>query len=304
MRRLLFIFLSFLLFTACKATPSGKANRAPQDNSGAPARDTSTDEDLLDPCLDSTSAQSTSLSLSSTKPNYNDDIAQLLDNHCVQCHGAGSSRDMASYAKVYSQKDSIVASVAARRMPPPSNTQLSVNQIQSFESWLANGAPEQLNATNTSTGSSSVSPSSTDGTTVVDPCEEDPSPSDEPLDELPEEFGWNAILKAQLVQKCRSVQGKIFDREYLGEALQCHKASVATSYACDLDGIIRKFRDYGVSVRSLLAVWAAQGYQIDQCGEFQGDPVVLFLKRMERGNELRIKLRELCPKGSPACAID
>jgi hypothetical protein len=47
------------------------------------------------------------------------------------------------------------------------------------------------------------------------------------------------------------------------------------------------------------------GYEIDQCGEYKNEPVVLFYKKEDSNTEeLKLKIRKLCKKGSEACSAD
>ena len=88
---------------------------------------------------------------------YYDDIAPILQDHCLQCHqegGIAAEHPLGEYATAKSNAAAMAADTAARKMPPWSATSdgscgefsgslaLSDKQIDTISKWAQSGAKE------------------------------------------------------------------------------------------------------------------------------------------------------------------
>jgi hypothetical protein len=87
-------------------------------------------------------------------PTYTKDIANILNNRCVECHRAGEIGPMAftSYKEVRPWAKAIRGSVATGKMPPwladphhgsfKNDRRMSEKEVATITAWVAAGAPE------------------------------------------------------------------------------------------------------------------------------------------------------------------
>ena len=80
-----------------------------------------------------------------TVPDYNTEIAPIIEARCLTCHspgGAGSAgHDFTTYQTVYNQQTEILSQVYGCRMPPEGATPLSSDERALLLDWLVCGAP-------------------------------------------------------------------------------------------------------------------------------------------------------------------
>lgn len=215
---------------------------------------------------------------------YSPDIQSLFQTYCVSCHTSGgrASPDLSSYASAAPAAQAALNAVMSRRMPP--NSPLMPNDQAKIQQWVATGALEMA----TGTGSSVSNPCGGPSPTPSNPI--DPTPSSLPSDP------WVELISPPEKAAC-DAQHRMYDRL----TKQCHKAQVATSYQCTRDGILTKFRSLRVDVTAQIQGFESQGFQIDQCGEFNNEPVVHFYKKVEGTTQNTLQVQKLCKQNSAAC---
>lgn len=224
-----------------------------------------------------------SLSLLATA-NYDDDIQSIFIDKCVTCHTESDKTPFETYAKAKKVKGKILEQVESGDMPPSGSTKLTSSEKKKIKEWVDNGAPE-----------------SGDWDEEEDEIEEDEDSStsdcddDNDNDDTTSTGDWDELLKTKEVEKCKD-KGYIFDR--LEE--KCHKAKTA-SYSCDRSGVVAKFKEININVATNYDDYIKDGYKLDQCGEYNKEPVVFFYKKTEEGEELKLMLKKLCKIGSNAC---
>ncbi len=226
------------------------------------------------------------LRLTTTKVTYNNDIQSLLQSKCASCHSGQNQPDISTYNNAKANISQILTDVNGDKMPK--DTPLTSDQKLKLTTWQNDGLLES-STTDTSTNTSSTNTTSTSSTgcgtsTIVTDT------SNEISD------GWGDLINPKAMQDCRD-KGKIYDRSKDA----CHKADLA-KYSCDDAGITAAFQKIGVNVDSQVKSFEGDGYQIDQCGEFSGDPIIYFYKKGDGGDDLKLSLKKLCKKGSPACS--
>jgi len=90
-----------------------------------------------------TSCPSAPESCPSRVPSYASDIAPILQQSCVPCHGPGGSagHSEATYDAVHAQVSPILDVVAGCTMPPSSYPPLRATERTALLDWLVCGAP-------------------------------------------------------------------------------------------------------------------------------------------------------------------
>jgi hypothetical protein len=200
---------------------------------------------------------------------------------------------------------------------------LPSNQVQLFQAWINNGMPQSP----TDPGGSSASGSSNTGTTNVgssgtpttsQPCTPVTGGSSTigstvgsttvgsttvgtngvpPISGTPSGDPFDDLINPPAFTQCKA-QGFVFDRTQS----VCRQVKIATSYSCNDQGIIEAFQKAGVGIQGNLQQVESAGFQIDQCGELNGDPVVYFLmKDTSDPDAIKVQIKKLCKQGSPAC---
>jgi uncharacterized membrane protein len=80
-----------------------------------------------------------------TPPSVSAEIAIVVQNHCLSCHGPGgddAALPLTSYAEIVMHEMAILPQVASCRMPPATSLPLTTAQRQDFVAWIACGAPQ------------------------------------------------------------------------------------------------------------------------------------------------------------------
>lgn len=217
--------------------------------------------------------------------NYNDDIESIFSDKCVACHSGDDKYALDTWTKAKKIKDKIQEQVDSGKMPPKNKAPLTSLEKKTIKEWVEAGAPENSS-----------------GSTSDDEEEETEEKDDDKDDECDDEedsnasnADWDDLLKPKEVEKCKD-DGKIFDR--LAE--KCHKAKTA-SFECTRSGVLAKFKEYSINVEKQYDEFVDSGYKLDQCGEYEKEPIVFFYKKKEEKEELKLLIKKLCKKGSPAC---
>ena len=82
----------------------------------------------------------------SPAPSYGTEVAPLIQERCLQCHGPGGTaypaRDFTTYDKVFAQRVDILAQVNSCLMPPFNGTPLSADERKILLGWLVCKAPQ------------------------------------------------------------------------------------------------------------------------------------------------------------------
>lgn len=216
--------------------------------------------------------------------SYDSDIKSLLSANCTSCHRSGGDKpDLSSYSAAKSALSASISSVEADRMPKSSP--LSSSDKQKLKDWQSAGAPES-----SSTSSSTDTDTDTDSSSRSTDCGSGSSTDDEVGD------GYYDLVNPPELQECKD-KGKVFDRK----AGECHKAKVA-EFSCDKAGILAAFKKVGVNADSKLSDITGDGYQIDQCGMYENEPIVYFTKQGEStGDSVSLKIKKLCKPTAEVC---
>jgi mono/diheme cytochrome c family protein len=79
-------------------------------------------------------------------PSYRGEIASLVQQRCLGCHGPGGTaypaRDFTSYAKVYARRRNILGMVYGCTMPPAGATPLAPQERRDLLTWFVCNAPD------------------------------------------------------------------------------------------------------------------------------------------------------------------
>jgi hypothetical protein len=78
-------------------------------------------------------------------PSYQDEIAPIIADACVPCHGPGgpeSTRDLSTYQAVFDQRVDVLGQIYGCRMPPHGAAPLEPDERQALLGWLVCGAPD------------------------------------------------------------------------------------------------------------------------------------------------------------------
>ena len=166
----------------------------------------------------------------------------------------------------------------------PKSSPLSSSDKQKLKDWQSAGAPESSSSSSdTDSDTNSDSSSSTD-------CGTSAATDDEVGD------GYSDLVNPPELQECKD-KGKVFDRK----AGECHKAKIA-EFSCDKAGILAAFKKVGVNADSKLSDITGDGYQIDQCGMYEDEPIVYFIKQGDSTNDsVSVKIKKLCKPSADVC---
>jgi hypothetical protein len=295
---------------ACKS--SSPKSPAKKSSNQVPADPSDDDDSAIDnPSTDNCSTNSSSndedegldlrglFGLQDTKVTYESDIKSILSANCTSCHSGGTEPDISSFAAAKNAATSIAASVksgAAKPMPPPSGG-LSSGDQEKLQQWITDGLLER--AESGSSSDDDDDSNSSDNSSNSD-CNDNDSSSNDSEDNEEDDSGddsnvvadWEEFLNPERLKECKD-EGKVFDRVQN----DCHKAKIA-EFTCEKAAIIDKYKAFESAYDSIID----DGYVLDQCGDFNGDPIILFYKKNETSSELKLKIRKLCKKDSPACS--
>jgi len=303
--------------------------------------------------------------LSSSSPDYTDDIAPMMQQYCTSCHsstGSFPSIDLTTYANVQSNAQSSLSQIQSGKMPTSGPMPQAEQQI--FATWVQNGMLQSASGssggsvagttTSSTVGTTTLptglptSPTTTTGTTGTlangQPCSYGSSgyggtggaygtagaygtTTSSAISGLPggvNSTGWTGqqtiggsgglpttlgtatsgeiqseiqtLLNPPQLAACQA-QGHLYDRA----TGACDQATVATSYPCTDAGVIGEFKQFGVDPTSTIQSWETQGFKVDQCGTFNGDPLVYYVASNGNSGQASVQIKELCRAGSPAC---
>jgi hypothetical protein len=269
------------------ATQYPAASPLPIDNSTTDEDDEDCKKDSSDDDDEDSDDDDSFDLLSSDEPNWDDDIEEILQDNCLSCHdGSKDGPDLSTYSQAKDEADHIKEQIKSGDMPKEGS--LSSSDKNKILDWIEADMPRDA-------GGSSSSDCGNDGDVDGDEDSDDDDDDDDDNDH-DSVSGWEEFLNPPKLKSCKD-DGKIFDR--IEE--ECHKAKIA-KFDCKRSAIIGAFKDVGVSVATQLDKMDSDGYEIDQCGEYDGDPIVLFYKK-ETGDddELKLKIRKICKLNSPAC---
>ncbi len=241
--------------------------------------------------------------LLASDPNYDDDISSIFKDKCESCHSGTNKNALDTFKKAKALKDKIKSEVASGNMPPEEKSPLTSSEKTAIKNWVAAGAPESSDDSEEAEDEEEEDEDKEDEDEEHSDCDEKEEQEDEDQDEddddttKPSAADWDELLKKKEVEKCKD-KGKIFDR--LNET--CHKAKIA-EYSCNKAGIVAEFKKVGVNVSSQLDdfMGSSNKYIIDQCGQHNNEPIVLFYKKETVKEELKLLIKKLCKKGSSAC---
>jgi hypothetical protein len=76
---------------------------------------------------------------------YDKDIKGIIDGNCAIpiCHGGNSSLpDFRTYDGIFAKRSGAQSRVVSKTMPPAGRTALSQSDIDKFNCWVKNGAPQ------------------------------------------------------------------------------------------------------------------------------------------------------------------
>jgi hypothetical protein len=309
------VVIIFGFFLASTFLPSCKQKEEPKKGGGganavptaSPTVSTgnSTPSDTSDCTQDANSSNSNgedNFGLTSrSSPNWNDDIKKIFESKCIQCHsGNDELADLTSYSEAKKLTSSIKSEINSATMPPTDETPLSSSEKEKILKWVTGGALQSSSSSNSSSSNSSNNDcGDSNGGDGGDDNNSDDN-SDDGSDDNSSVSGWDEFLNPTKLKECKD-SGKIYDRSLD----KCHRAKIATAYECTRSGIVSKFKSLGINIASQMDTMDTDGYEIDQCGEYKNEPVVLFYKKEDSNTEeLKLKIRKLCKKGSEACSAD
>lgn len=224
--------------------------------------------------------------------SWDSDIKSLYDGKCTSCHKSGGTPpDLSTYDKAKSALASSVSQVEDDKMPPSSP--LSSSEKKKLTEWQNAGAPETSDSSDsdgdTETDTDTDSDSDSDSDSSSD-CGDDGDYENEYTD------GYEELLNPPELEECHD-KGKVYDRKN-GE---CHKAKIA-EFSCDRSGVIEAFKKVGVDAGSRLSEIEGDGYKIDQCGIYEKEPIVYFIKQGEiTGDSASLKIKKLCKPSASVC---
>ena len=240
--------------------------------------------------------------LLASDPNYDDDISSIFKDKCESCHSGTNKNALDTFKKAKGLKDKIKSEVASGNMPPEEKSPLTSSEKTAIKNWVAAGAPESSDDSEEEDEEDEEDEANEadeeDEADEHSDCDEKEEKEDDDDDTTkPSAADWDELLKKKEVEKCKD-KGKIFDR--LTET--CHKAKMA-EYTCNKAGIVAEFKKVGVNVSSQLDdfMGSSNKYIIDQCGQHNNEPIVLFYKKETVKEELKLLIKKLCKKGSSAC---
>lgn len=220
--------------------------------------------------------------------SYDSDIKSLLDQNCTSCHKpGGDSPDLSTYSAAKSGLSSSISQINADKMPKSSP--LSASDKAKFEAWQSAGAPESSSDSDTDTDTDTDSDSDSDSSSSDD-CGSSSGEDDEFGD------GYHDLVNPPELEECKD-KGKVYDRK----AGECHKAEIA-EFSCDRSGILEAFKKVGVNADAKLSDITGEGYEIDQCGIYDKEPIVYFTKQGDSsGDSVSLKIKKLCKPSASVC---
>jgi hypothetical protein len=296
-----FIVMLAVALAGCKSeapkqqAPAKPANTAPQNNNGnnnnqnnnqnsndsnkgdsskKSKRSDDGDEDKKKKPKDDEDCDDSSSS--ARKISYEGDIKKIIADNCISCHKT-KAPILTTYAKVKAEADDVYDSVKSKRMPE--DEALAKADIDLIKKWIDDGKLEKASSSSSSS----------------DKCEEDDGnkKSSTGTKKSPEEQ-LKELLETKAFKEC-----KADDRVYDRSGKKCLEAKIATSYKCTKEGVIGAFEKIDIDVSSNMTTILGEGYEIEQCGELEDDPVVTFLKKDLKA--VTAKFRRICASGSAAC---
>lgn len=222
---------------------------------------------------------------------FEPDIRMIVSNKCGSCHQPGNKQpELDTFQKLAANATAVVSAIESDRMPPGGDG-LSTAERRKIKAWVAAGFPQSSMSPTTG-----LSTSSTTSNGSVNPCDQTTGVGTTTSGNIDTTDGWNELINPPALNDCHN-RSLVYDRS--GE--KCLKARIATSYQCTHQGVLDKFKAVKVDITSNLAQIEADGYVIDQCGEYNNEPIVLFYKKQEADNELKLLFKKFCKKGSDAC---
>jgi len=288
----LWILLTTLLLLSISCKQQEKAQKKPSSNISPPEEtppaDTSKkDNDEIE--KDDCKSDSSGLRLLASIPTYDDDISSILKDKCESCHSGSDQYALDTFKKAKSLRNEINSQIESGDMPPKNKSPLTSAEKKAIKNWANAGAPE----TSDDVGDGEAGKSEENGCDEKSDASNDDDNDD--TESSASEDDWDELLKKKEVEKCRD-KGNIYDR--LKET--CHKAKIAV-YKCDKAGIEAEFKRVGVDVTTHVTEFLTSGYDIDQCGQFNNEPIVLFYKKETIKDEIKLLIKKLCKMGSDAC---
>lgn len=213
---------------------------------------------------------------------YDNTIRTILQDKCVTCHTTGSVVNFPDFASAKANATRIIGVMngSPRQMPPADRPQLTADEKSKFQQWINGGLLQN---------------DTTTGGTTTDCTDQNPVVSTDPVIDDSDDL-WDDLINPDGLDTCRT-QGKVYERSKDA----CHRASIATTFQCTQQGIVDKFKSIGINVAPDVTGLLQSGFVIDQCGEVGADPVVLFYKKVEGQEELKLQIKRLCKKGSNLC---
>lgn len=218
-----------------------------------------------------------------------EDVAPIFESKCLSCHAAGATKpakpDLSTYAKAKAKATAIKNAIVDGSMPP--SGKLSSSDKTKIKDWVAGGMLEQ--------GSDQDDDEMSGGGSDCDDTDESKEDVDDSSGDRAEIL--EELLNPAKLKECKD-QGLVYDR---GKDA-CHISTIAT-FDCSIDGITKKFKEVGVTLRvSGGKVAGFEDYEIDQCGEHKKEPVIFFYKKVDDvEGEVTLKIKILCKAGSAAC---
>ncbi len=262
------------------------SNSSGSDSSGSDSSGSGSDSSSSDSSDAISSGSGTDCGSSSSSggsvPNYEDDIKSIVEEKCLKCHSADKKEpDLSDYDKLVGDAAGSLRAIDKDRMPPEDEPGLTTGERKKIRAWVEGGKPKtRINAGN---GSGSGTDCGSDGSGSDVNSGSDPS-------------GWEDLLNPPAMKECKA-KDLVYDRG----ADKCHVSKIATSFDCSKTAILDKFKAMNVNITTQYEALEADGYVIDQCGEVGSEPVVFFYKKIDGTNELQLKFKKFCKKGSPAC---
>lgn len=78
-------------------------------------------------------------------PSYSSDVAPIVKERCLLCHGPGgpqASVPLADYASIHARRTTVLTQVYGCRMPPAGAAELTSDERATLLAWLVCGAPD------------------------------------------------------------------------------------------------------------------------------------------------------------------